>query len=403
MNDLLISFAKGLDAVEADFLGATTHHGARIATLCIAMGKHLCMTDAQLSTLASCALMHDNALTEYILSERPGDSQAANMKSHCIIGQCNIQAIPFLSDPTGLIVYHHECADGSGVFGLTEADIPVGATLIAIADQLDVAVQLQTVSNADLPALRERIAQASGTQYTTTAAQAMLAVLDEAMLSSLKDENITQTINAAMPHWTEDMRPDEIVRLSEFAARIIDYKSVFTRLHSVQVANIAWLLANHYGFDEERRAKLYLAGALHDIGKLYIPTTILEKPNYLTDAEFSIIKTHIDWTSALLSTVDGFDDIWEWATNHHEKLDGSGYSRGLRADALCLESRLLICADIYQAISAERPYHAARSHAETIDILHEMVEQSLADLEIVEAMDEVLKDYPNEEVPPPAW
>ena len=401
MDELIRVLATALDAVESELVGASTNHGKRIATLTIAMGKYLGMGENELSALAGCALLHDNALTEYILSERPGTGQRMNMRLHCEYGQRNADVLPFRDSIDGYILYHHECADGSGPFGKTEGEYPRGAALIAIADMVDVQVHLQRVPPAKLPAVRAEIAAQTGRMYTRQASEALLAVLDEEMLLSLANKHILFTVAAAMPCWMVDIQDEAIVRLAGISAQIIDYKSNFTRKHSVQIANKAWLMCNYYNFSPQIRAQVYLAASLHDLGKLYTPTSILEKPGTLTDLEFEIITSHVWWTRELLQDISGLGKLCDWASNHHEKLDGTGYPNGLAADALDFISRMMACVDIYQAVTEERPYHAQRTHSEGIAILYSMAEKGQIDDGIVRGMDNAMAAYSNRDVPSP--
>jgi HD-GYP domain-containing protein (c-di-GMP phosphodiesterase class II) len=192
-----------------------------------------------------------------------------------------------------------------------------------------------------------------------------------------------------------------ILNLAGFITRIIDYKSVFTCRHSTQIANKAWLMGTYYGYDQALRAEFYLAAALHDIGKLSTPVEILEKPDRLTEGEFHVIKDHVRKTYELLKDIEGFERICDWASNHHEKLDGSGYSFGKKADALDFNSRLMACIDIYQAVSEERPYHPNRDHNSTIKVLYDMADQELVDIGIVRDMDKVLAEYSGKDIPSP--
>jgi HD-GYP domain-containing protein (c-di-GMP phosphodiesterase class II) len=198
-----------------------------------------------------------------------------------------------------------------------------------------------------------------------------------------------------------NLEDEMLIRLADLIARIIDFKSVFTRKHSVQVANKVWLMGGHYGFDPILRAKAYLAASLHDIGKLATPTDILEKPGSITGSEFGVIKTHVRSTYDILSGITGFEDICGWASSHHEKLDGSGYCFGKNAEELDFISRLLACTDIYQAVSEERPYHSGRSHDEAMSILWNMAQKGLIDGEIAEEMNTVMAEFSNKDVPPP--
>jgi HD-GYP domain-containing protein (c-di-GMP phosphodiesterase class II) len=381
MDQLVKAVAVALDHVEGELLGASTHHGKRIASLVAAMGQVFHMTSAELSALTTCALMHDSALTEFILAEREGQETA--LREHCVNGQKNVEMLLFATDITGIVLYHHECADGTGAFGKKEGEYPLGAELIAIADMLDVTHHLQTVKLSDLETLRTQIAKGSGVCYTVRAADAMLAVLTEEMISGLRDGRIEATTAGLIPEWHAEISDQAIYNFAALAARIIDYKSVFTKNHSTQIAHKAWRLSGYYNYTQEERDKLFLAAALHDLGKLATPTDILEKPGKLTKAEFDIIKRHVYVTYELLKDIQGFEDICTWASNHHEKLDGSGYPFGKTAEELDFNSRLLACIDIYQAVSEARPYHPERSHEETMVIMTEMAERGGIDAGIV--------------------
>jgi HD-GYP domain-containing protein (c-di-GMP phosphodiesterase class II) len=99
--------------------------------------------------------------------------------------------------------------------------------------------------------------------------------------------------------------------------------------------------------------------------------------------------------------VDGLEQIAEWASNHHEKLNGCGYGRGVDANELDFNSRLIACLDIYEAVSADRPYHPARSHADTLAVLYDMAEDGLIDPKISADIDRVLAPYDGKELPWP--
>jgi HD-GYP domain-containing protein (c-di-GMP phosphodiesterase class II) len=401
MDELIKAIGTALDIVESELLGVSTNHGKRIAALCSLMGKELGMDEEDTKAVTTCALFHDNALTEYILSERAGDWRGKNFRLHCEYGQRNIEKLPFKSDISGLVLYHHEQADGGGPFGKREGEFPLGAELIAIADIIDAGNHLQRVSAENLAPLQKKIGGLSGKRCTKRAAEAMLSVLNAETLASLRDENINKTTALVLPAWHVDLEDEALMRLAGLTARIIDYKSAFTKKHSVQIANRAWLMGGYYGFDPVKRAKTYLAAAMHDLGKLATPNAILDKPGKLTSDEFNIIKAHVKGTYDILSGITGFEDVCDWASNHHEKFDGTGYWFGKQAEELDFVSRLLCCTDIYQAVSEERPYHPQRGHSDTMPILWNMAQKGYIDDGIVKDFDTVMAEYSNRDVPPP--
>jgi HD-GYP domain-containing protein (c-di-GMP phosphodiesterase class II) len=402
MDALIRVVTQALDMVEIAYLGASTNHGRRIAVLCAAMGRYLGLNEDEISTLVSCALLHDNALTELILLQQRREDDAAQVGTHCAFGQRNVEVLPLKTGAEGFILYHHERADGSGPFGRREGAYPLGAELIAAADMLDMGKHLQLTPSAELPALRDGIAADIHRRFTRRSGEALLSVLDGAMLESLRDGNIARAVCQSVPAWPLDMEDPALIPIAGLFAHIIDYKSNFTKVHTIQIANRAWLMAEYYRYAPAEKNQLYLAAALHDLGKLAIPSEVLEKPGPLDRDEFEIIKTHIVHTRNLLFGTEGLGQIAEWAANHHEKLNGKGYSRGVGAQALDFNSRLMACIDIYQAVSEERPYHPRRGHAETMPILYDMAGKGTIDLSIVKDLDEVMAPYSGKDAPDPS-
>lgn len=388
MDQFLSSLSAGLDAVEGELLGATTNHGKRIAILTMAMGRHLDWNDDQLIGIAACSLLHDNALSEHFHSMTLKDRRGESFRSHCIRGEENALCLPFPDDVTGIIKYHHEYADRSGAFEMDANDTPLGAQMIAMAEDLDAHHDFRGHLKPALSEIRTEIQDKKGVFYTTQAAGALLAVLDDARLLSLEDAHVDEVFKQMMPRWTVEKKPSELMSIAKIVASITDYKSKFTAEHSIQIANRAYWMARFYGHDRETCATVYLAAAFHDIGKLLTPAAILEKPGRLTDEEYGIIKDHVYWSYQLLKDVEGFDTICRWATTHHRKLNGTGYPE-LPDEYLELDffSRMMACIDVYQAVRETRPYHAGRTHRETMKIMWEMVDRGEIDQQITQDMD----------------
>ena len=341
VDTILLAVSRGLDIVEAQITGNTSGHCRRVAALCNGVGRMMGMPVDERITLSAAALLHDSALTEWIAT---GDEMA----DHCIMGQRNLDTLPLPTDATDFVKYHHERADGSGFFGIR--DIPLCAEIIGVADHYDIGLPLDGFSPKLVTAI------------------------------------YVQSEKVPIPEWHLPGR--EAMKLGSIIARAIDYKSKFTRRHTLGIAEKAEQMAQFYQYDDEETAKLYLAACLHDVGKLYTPTEVLEKPGKLTDDEFAMIKDHVQKTYEMLEDVD--PDIRHWAARHHEKLDGTGYPFGLNAEALDFNARLMACVDIYQAVSEERPYHSARSHEETMKILYQMAENGVIDMGIAKDLDVVL-------------
>jgi len=141
-------------------------------------------------------------------------------------------------------------------------------------------------------------------------------------------------------------------------AEALDIRDTGTGQHSHTVARYAELMARELGLDEERVERVRLAGVLHDIGKIGIPDRVLTKPGPLDASEWQEMYTHPEIGARLLSRPE-FEDLREWILAHHERPDGLGYPRGLRAAQIPLEARILAVADAYEAMTADRCYRAA--------------------------------------------
>ena len=162
---------------------------------------------------------------------------------------------------------------------------------------------------------------------------------------------------------------DELEGVARAFADIIDAKSPYTYRHSTRVADIARGVAAVAGLNPIDQDRLFRAGLLHDIGKLGVSSRILDKPAALTPDERRAIERHPLHTWEILSHVSAFAELAPLASAHHEKLDGSGYPWGLTREQLDFPSRILAVADVYEALTADRPYRAGMSREEALEII----------------------------------
>ena len=391
-NELLEVLSEALDRVEIDVFGVTEHHAKRVAWLSAQMSMHLGMTAEDVSDVATAALLHDSALIAYKQDYVGGVlRQDADGRKHCIDGEENLKLIPGYHTLRGYVLYHHECADGSGPFKQKEEETPLGAQLIHIADEIDLKFALGTeCENLDekLQQIKDYVKRQQGVLFGQKVSETFLNILSKEQLLLTQDVTVKYLKETLLPiEISFSNNGNNLLDLAELFARIIDYKSPFTKNHSLGIAQKAKQMATSLGYSEETCTKLYFAGALHDIGKLFIDSAVLEKPGRLETEEYQHIQTHAEWTWKLLGKIHGFEQIKRWASYHHEKLNGKGYPFGKTAEELGTEERLLTCIDIYQALTEDRPYKAGMVHNKAIGILREMVEKGELDADIIEQMD----------------
>ena len=145
----------------------------------------------------------------------------------------------------------------------------------------------------------------------------------------------------------------------ETLASAVEIKDPYTAGHQKRVSRLATAIAEEMQLPEDKIRGLHLAAAIHDIGKIYIPAEILTKPGSLTSIEFDLIKTHPQVGSDILKSIDFPWPIAKIILQHHEKIDGSGYPHGLTDKDILLEAKILVVADVVEAISSHRPYRPA--------------------------------------------
>lgn len=175
-----------------------------------------------------------------------------------------------------------------------------------------------------------------------------------------------------------DLRGTELVRAADeflgpsvraLLVRLAE-KDAYTETHTRNVALRAVEVGEDLGLPPGRLRELAIGSLIHDVGKLSVPDAILQKPSSLTDEEFAVIKWHPQWGAELVAELGGFSPlVSRLVLDHHERLDGSGYPRGLRADQLGLEIRVLAVCDVFDALVSQRVYRDAWTDADALALL----------------------------------
>ena len=138
-----------------------------------------------------------------------------------------------------------------------------------------------------------------------------------------------------------------------------------------------------YGFCEYETQSLRIAGNLHDLGKLAVPAGILNKPGALSREEYAVIKSHTYYSYNVISSIKGLTQIAEWASFHHERLDGTGYPFHIMGRRMTIGSRIMAVADIFTALTEARPYRKGMDRAGIGKIMNEMGKNDVVDRKIV--------------------
>jgi len=258
--------------------------------------------------------------------------------------------------------------------GLAGEAISVYARIALLSQVIDV------FHTADgVPAALAEVHNRSGQWFdpTQVAAVQRLAQVPE-FWTTLASPEVESAVLALEPGRYEVPLDDDY--LDDIAAafgQVVDSKSPYTSGHSARVALYTDLIAETLGLDQERRRWLKRGALLHDVGKLGVSNSVLDKAGQLDADEWQSVRAHAALTESILSRIHAFSELARVAGAHHERLDGGGYPRGLKAEEITMETRIITTADIFDAITAERPYRGAVPIPKTLEMMAKTVGSAL--------------------------
>ena len=292
-----------------------------------------------------------------------GHVTRALMKARCHRGAEIALKLGFSEATADAIKALDEHWDGHGQpVGLSGTEIPLLARIMCLAQTVEVFHAARGAHIAYRVAVKR-----SGTWFDPALVDALGAFRrDDRFWHSLATPDVS-TVEPPDRILTAD--EDRLDTIAEGFAAVIDAKSPWTHEHCDRVCAIALGMGTMLGFDEPTQRELRRAALLHDIGKLSISNRILDKPGPLTEDEQKRFKDHALLTEQILEQVPGFDRLAALASSHHERLDGHGYPRGLRAEEQTMPMRVLAIADVYEALISERPYRAAYQSEVALELI----------------------------------
>jgi HD-GYP domain-containing protein (c-di-GMP phosphodiesterase class II) len=322
-----------------------------------------------------------------------GEVTRSLMRARCDRG-AEIARLLGLSDASAEAVRAlDEHWDGRGQpKGLRGEAIPLGGRILCLAQTVEIFHAAGGPEAALRMARRRR-----GAWFDPALVDALLATAgDREFWADVPRGDITAWEPASRLLLADDTRLD---RIAEAFAGVIDAKSPWTYRHSDRACVIAMSLAATLGASEPQLTDIRRAALLHDVGKLAISNRILDKPGRLTEAEFAKIREHPRITGQVLSRIPGFSHLVALASAHHERLDGRGYPSGLGREELTMPMRLLAVADVYEALTSERPYRAAMTSDQALATMRPDVPGRL-DGDVFTALEALLADGPGLRVHP---
>lgn len=364
----IIEDVTNIDYSEHKFM----HHAQRTAYISLELASQLNLPEDTQKLIYIASLLHDIGAASFL---NISHSSNTFIYEHCTIGANITKNFPVFHSLPNIILYHHENYDGTGAMKLSNNNIPIESQIIRLADLVDLLYSENTPSFKQKNKIINWVTENSQRIFSTEMVQAFLncSKRDNFWFNLENMLSMDFILDSICPSLNIYLDIYEFEKIAYIFSEIIDNKSKFTARHSRDISNLAYKVSKHLNYPEEKCIKMRIAGLLHDIGKLAVPSKILDKNSSLSSDEFSIIKSHVYYTKIILDRIGDISDISDWASNHHEKLNGKGYPRALSEEDLSEESRIMAVCDIYQALSEDRPYRKGLSDEKTFSIMDEMV------------------------------
>ncbi len=277
--------------------------------------------------------------------------------------------------------------DGRGYpDGLNGDEIPLYSRIALLAQIIDV-----FYTSGNRKSAREEALNRSGTWFDPRLVSAFIRASKKVdFWTGLRDPNLQKNIFKLEPAAQRiDVDEDFLDAIAESFGQVVDAKSPYTSGHSSRVAHYADLIAEYIGMNAHERRRLRRGALLHDVGKLGVSNTILDKPGKLDEDEWELMRKHALHTETILSRISIFGDMAYKAASHHERLDGKGYPYNLKDEEISLETRIITVADFFDALTADRPYRKALPVEKALDIIENEIDQGV-DARCVAALQAVI-------------
>ena len=378
LGNLVLSLSDAMDLASPLLI----QHQQRTALVVWKMGKAANFSNERLEKIFIAALLHD--IGAFSLEEKISlrNFEVENLEEHCIRGELLLNNIPWLKDSAKIIRFHHKEWQQWGES--IENSLVFESQLLSLADNLERAINREHYILHQNEDIISKIESLSGSALHPQVVDLFKSIsYSEEFWLDLVSPRLYSILLHEGPFRRIEVDYTDIAIIAQLFRNIIDFRSRFTSTHSSGVAAASSLLAKIFGLTNTEIGLMEVAGDLHDLGKLAIPNSILNKPGSLTKEEMSIMKCHTYYSYLVINSIGGLNQIAEWAAYHHERLDGSGYPFHCTATELSTGARIMMVADIFTALDEDRPYRKGMSKDGIVEIIKQFSDRSLLDTRIV--------------------
>lgn len=386
---MVLCFSRAIDFLHPKI----SEHHLRVAYVASCLADELGLGQVQIQDALIAGALHDVAAVSSAMhfdlfddaltrDHTSGRQIVDNLHHHGWEGYLMLRDFPPFAEAASAIRFHHVNWDYGYGREFEGERVPLTSHILRLADYIAVLPDDDRNVLEQVADIRKAVAAATGRWFMPTVVAAFDEISErESFWLDITSRHKEEIISRRFGDSKVSLDMDGLYQLARIFGKIIDYRSPFTGTHSSGVAATSEELAQRLGMSPIERRLIGVAGNLHDIGKLAVPTEILDKPSKLTPQEMFIIRQHPYYTDRILSTVPGLETVNIWASLHHERLDGKGYP--FRSRELPLGSRIIAVADIFTAITENRPYRRGMDRTQCLEVLSQLVAEGAIDGDVV--------------------
>lgn len=388
LNRLIVSLSQLLDYIHPDVID----HQQRVGYIAARISRQLDVSKERRLDLVTAAALHDIGLIG--VENRIRGLKKTNWEAlpwHSQAGYDLLKESPLFRRAADIVRYHHTSwENGKG----SERDghrIPFASHILVFSDSLERMIDRKKNVLDQKETITSLVRSQTLSNFHPDCVDAFLQISDT---ESFWLDCVSTDIYSILNDWIDwdflTVNETNLESIARIFARITDATSAWTATHSAGVATAAVEISRRFRMSPRELSLMRTAGYFHDIGKMTIPSKILDKPGKLTPYERNVLNSHTYYTFRILHTIGGMQQVSEWAAFHHERLDGNGYPFHHSAENLTLGARIMAVADVFGALTEERPYHKAMSRGKVMQILKKLAGSNGLDGDIVKILE---KDY----------
>ncbi len=377
--DVVFGLNKAIDLVSPTLVD----HHSKVAYIAGRIAEQMGLSERDQMDLILAGAIHDIGALATKDSFQSLAFETETITNHSEAGYLLLKDFPSLHDVARIVRCHHVKWNGGKNSDEASCESPVNSHILHLADRIAVQINEKEDILQQKTKICDNIRLRTGDMFVPSIVDAFLSL---EQVQSFWLDIVTSpwsVLDRLTPLRTEYLDLDSLLDLGSMMAKLIDFRSRFTATHSSGVAESAFQLAQLAGFSNVEMKLIKIAGFFHDIGKLSVPNEILEKPGRLDEYDLYVMQKHPYYTHLILEALKGMQIVNKWASLHHERLDGEGYPFHMQANDLAMGSRIMAVADVFTAITEDRPYRKGMSDEKAIGVLTSMSENKALDTSVV--------------------